>query len=120
MWCAAVALIVPPLVDIATLLVPLAASGVVLLMIGAAATHLRRREYPNVGVPRAYGGRHPTRRASRRWNGSFVDASLSRPPPLRMGRHAEQVMKPRVRSSPKVSAPSTSGHRMSGLSCVWL
>ncbi len=39
-------LIVPPLLHIAVFLAPLAATGLVLLMIGAAATHLRRGEMP--------------------------------------------------------------------------
>jgi hypothetical protein len=37
-------LILPALFDIAPFLVPLAALGLVLLMVGAAATHARRRE----------------------------------------------------------------------------
>jgi uncharacterized membrane protein YphA (DoxX/SURF4 family) len=41
---AAIGLVVPPLVHIATFLTPLAAVGLVLLMAGAAATHLRRHE----------------------------------------------------------------------------
>jgi uncharacterized membrane protein YphA (DoxX/SURF4 family) len=41
---AAIGLVVPPLVHIAVFLTPLAAVGLVLLMIGAAVTHLRRRE----------------------------------------------------------------------------
>jgi uncharacterized membrane protein YphA (DoxX/SURF4 family) len=47
---AAIGLILPALVDIATVLVPLAATGLVLLMLGAAITHARRREYPNIAV----------------------------------------------------------------------
>jgi uncharacterized membrane protein YphA (DoxX/SURF4 family) len=47
---AAVALIVPPLVGVATWLTPLAALGLVALMIGAAITHLRRGETQNVVV----------------------------------------------------------------------
>lgn len=47
---AAVGLIVPALVGIAEILVPLAAVGVVLLMVGAAITHARRREYQMVPV----------------------------------------------------------------------
>jgi len=38
---AAIGLIAPPLLHIATFLTPLAAAGVVLLMIGAAVTHIR-------------------------------------------------------------------------------
>ncbi len=41
---AAVGLIVPAVLDIAPVLVAIAAVGVVLLMLGAAATHLRRGE----------------------------------------------------------------------------
>jgi uncharacterized membrane protein YphA (DoxX/SURF4 family) len=41
---AAIGLVVPPLVHIATFLTPLAAVGLVLLMGGAAVTHLRRHE----------------------------------------------------------------------------
>jgi hypothetical protein len=43
---AAVGLVVPPLLHIATFLTPLAAVGVILLMLGAGATHLR------IGEPR--------------------------------------------------------------------
>ena len=45
---AAVGLVLPALLDIAPGLVPLAATGVVLLMIGAGVTHARRREYKNI------------------------------------------------------------------------
>jgi DoxX-like family len=41
---AAVGLVLPAAVDIAPVLVPLAAVGVVLLMVGAMITHLRRHE----------------------------------------------------------------------------
>jgi uncharacterized membrane protein YphA (DoxX/SURF4 family) len=41
---AAIGVIVPALIDVAPVLVAVSASGVVLLMIGAAATHLRRGE----------------------------------------------------------------------------
>lgn len=41
---AVIGLIVPALVDIGTILVPLAASGLVLVMIGAAYVHYRRGE----------------------------------------------------------------------------
>ena len=41
---AAIGLILPALLDIAPILVPLAATGLVLLMAGAAITHLRRKE----------------------------------------------------------------------------
>jgi uncharacterized membrane protein YphA (DoxX/SURF4 family) len=46
----AVGLIVPPLVGIAPILTPVAASGLVVTMIGAIVTHARRREFPNVAV----------------------------------------------------------------------
>lgn len=41
---AAVALVVPPLLGVAEFLTPLAAAGVVLLMVGAALVHVRRHE----------------------------------------------------------------------------
>lgn len=47
---AAIGLIVPALVDTATVLVPLAASGLVLLMLGAIVLHGRRRELMNIAV----------------------------------------------------------------------
>ncbi len=47
---AAIGLIVPALVKTATVLVPLAALGLVLLMIGAIVVHLRRGETQNVIV----------------------------------------------------------------------
>ena len=47
----AVGLVLPPLVDVVPVLAPLAALGFVLLMAGAAVTHVRRREFlPNVAV----------------------------------------------------------------------
>jgi uncharacterized membrane protein YphA (DoxX/SURF4 family) len=46
---AALALVVPPLLHVLTWLTPLAAAGLVLLMLGAIVFHLQRREYPNVG-----------------------------------------------------------------------
>lgn len=46
---AAIGLILPAALDIAPVLVPLAATGLVLLMIGAAITHARRNEYSSVG-----------------------------------------------------------------------
>ena len=42
---AAIGLILPALLDIAPVLVPLAALGLVLMMIGAAVVHARRKEY---------------------------------------------------------------------------
>ncbi|GIM93026.1 DoxX family protein [Paractinoplanes toevensis] len=47
---AAIGLIAPALFDIAPVLVPLAASGVVLVMVGAVITHARRREWTNIIV----------------------------------------------------------------------
>jgi uncharacterized membrane protein YphA (DoxX/SURF4 family) len=47
---AAIGLVVPPLLHVATFLTPLAAVGLVLLMAGAGATHLRRREPQMVAV----------------------------------------------------------------------
>ena len=47
---AALGLILPAVLNTATVLVPLAATGVVVLMIGAAITHARRREYPTIGA----------------------------------------------------------------------
>ena len=45
---AAVGLILPAVLDIATVLVPLAALGLVLTMIGAVVVHVRRKEYPAI------------------------------------------------------------------------
>jgi hypothetical protein len=42
---AAIGLILPALLDIAPVFVPLAATGLVLVMIGAIVTHVRRKEY---------------------------------------------------------------------------
>lgn len=47
---AAIGLIVPPLVHVAPVLAPLAATGLVLMMIGAAVTHARRGEFPQIAV----------------------------------------------------------------------
>ena len=46
---AGLALVFPPLLRVLTWLTPLAAAGLVLLMLGAIVFHVRRREYPNVG-----------------------------------------------------------------------
>jgi hypothetical protein len=46
----AIGVVVPALTGILLWLTPLAALGLVLLMIGAALTHLRRTEYGNVAV----------------------------------------------------------------------
>lgn len=47
---AAFGLTIPPLFDIAPALAPVAAVGLVLLMLGAATVHLRRREISGVAV----------------------------------------------------------------------
>ena len=47
---AAIGLILPAVLDTATILVPLAALGLVLMMIGAAITHARRKETPMIGI----------------------------------------------------------------------
>lgn len=46
----AIGLIVPPLLHVAPILTPVAAAGLVVVMIGALVTHARRREFPNVAV----------------------------------------------------------------------
>ncbi|MFD6988954.1 DoxX family protein [Streptomyces sp. NPDC059943] len=47
---AAFGLILPAATGIATVLTPLAAVGVALIMIGAVITHARRGEWPSVGI----------------------------------------------------------------------
>jgi uncharacterized membrane protein YphA (DoxX/SURF4 family) len=47
---AAIGLVVPAALDVAPVLVPLAAIGLVVLMAGAAVTHGRRREPPLIAV----------------------------------------------------------------------
>jgi hypothetical protein len=47
---AAVGLVLPALLDLAPVLVPLAAVGLASLMVGALVTHLRRGETPAAGV----------------------------------------------------------------------
>jgi uncharacterized membrane protein YphA (DoxX/SURF4 family) len=47
---AAIGLILPALLDIVPVLVPLAALGLVVTMIGAAVTHARRKENPMIGA----------------------------------------------------------------------
>jgi uncharacterized membrane protein YphA (DoxX/SURF4 family) len=47
---AAIGLILPAALDIAPILTPLAATGLALIMVGAAVTHGRRKEYPLVAV----------------------------------------------------------------------
>lgn len=46
----ALGLVLPALVDVAPVLVPLAATGLAVLMVGAVVVHARRREVPNVVV----------------------------------------------------------------------
>jgi uncharacterized membrane protein YphA (DoxX/SURF4 family) len=46
---AGLALVFPPLLRVLSWLTPLAAAGLVLLMLGAIVFHVGRREYPNVG-----------------------------------------------------------------------
>jgi uncharacterized membrane protein len=46
----ALGLVLPALLDTATVLVPLAATGLALLMVGAAVTHARRGEYKNIAA----------------------------------------------------------------------
>jgi uncharacterized membrane protein YphA (DoxX/SURF4 family) len=46
----ALGLLVPAFTGVATVLVPLAAVGLALLMVGAAATHRRRGELPLIGI----------------------------------------------------------------------
>jgi uncharacterized membrane protein YphA (DoxX/SURF4 family) len=47
---AAAGLILPPALDIAPVLAPVAAVGLIVVMVGAVITHGRRREYSNVAV----------------------------------------------------------------------
>src|SRR4051794_26279816 len=46
----AIGLILPGAFDVAAWLVPPAAIGLAVLMVGAALTHLRRKEYPNIAM----------------------------------------------------------------------
>jgi uncharacterized membrane protein YphA (DoxX/SURF4 family) len=46
----ALGLILPGALDIAPILVPLAATGLAIIMVGAIVTHVRRKEFPQVGV----------------------------------------------------------------------
>jgi uncharacterized membrane protein YphA (DoxX/SURF4 family) len=46
----ALGLLVPTVTGVATVLVPLAAVGLALLMVGAAVTHWRRGELPMIGI----------------------------------------------------------------------
>jgi uncharacterized membrane protein YphA (DoxX/SURF4 family) len=47
---AAIGLILPAVLDIAPILVPLAATGVAIIMIGAIVVHARRKEYQGLPV----------------------------------------------------------------------
>lgn len=47
---AGIGLILPAAVDILPVFVPLAALGLVIVMVGAAVVHARRKEYPLIGV----------------------------------------------------------------------
>lgn len=47
---AAIGLILPALFDVATVLVPLAAVGLALVMVGAIVVHARRKESPMIGI----------------------------------------------------------------------
>lgn len=51
----AVGLILPAVTSIATWLTPLAAAGLAIVMVGAVAVHLRRKEANQIGVPVALG-----------------------------------------------------------------
>ncbi|HET6298939.1 MAG TPA: DoxX family protein [Kribbella sp.] len=46
----AIGLILPGAFDIAPILVPLAATGIAIIMLGAIITHARRKEYPQIGI----------------------------------------------------------------------
>lgn len=46
----ALGLILPGALDIAPVLVPLAASGLAVIMVGAIGTHVRRKEYPPLAI----------------------------------------------------------------------
>lgn len=47
---AAIGLILPPILGIGSILAPAAAAGLVLLLLGAAFVHVRRKEIPGVAV----------------------------------------------------------------------
>lgn len=47
---ASIGLVLPALTGIVPTLTPLAASGLVLVMLGAMATHFRRKEYPGIAI----------------------------------------------------------------------
>lgn len=46
----AIGLILPPLVKVAAVLAPVAATGLAITMVGAALTHARRKEWSNLAV----------------------------------------------------------------------
>jgi len=69
---AAIGLVLPPLFDIAPVLTPLAALGLVLIMVGAAITHLRRNEQPMVIVNAVLGISRPS------WSGAGSARTRSR------------------------------------------
>ena len=52
----AIGLVVPPAIDVLPVLCPIAATGLVLTMIGAAATHVRRGELPMLAPNLVLGG----------------------------------------------------------------
>jgi uncharacterized membrane protein YphA (DoxX/SURF4 family) len=47
---AAIGLVLPAALDVVPVLVPLAAVGLIALMVGAAITHARRREFPMIAI----------------------------------------------------------------------
>jgi uncharacterized membrane protein YphA (DoxX/SURF4 family) len=47
---AAIGLILPAALDVVPVLVPLAAVGLIVLMLGAAITHTRRKEFPMIAI----------------------------------------------------------------------
>jgi hypothetical protein len=47
----ALGLILPGIFHVATILTPIAATGLAIIMVGASVVHLRRKEYPNIGGP---------------------------------------------------------------------
>lgn len=49
-FLAAIGLILPMLLNILPILTPLAALGLVMTMIGAIFTHIRRKEYPQISI----------------------------------------------------------------------
>ena len=53
---AGIGLILPALLRTLPWLTPVAAAGLVVLMLGAIVFHVRRREYPNIGLNAVLGG----------------------------------------------------------------